>query len=195
MLYDLNDYFAFARLTGTTSHGAGVVIASTFSVPGTYRQTFYAGRLSLGATKVAYSGGSASADDPTSIGWERSYGNTIPSATTLDHYFQDYDDVELGTTPPFPGLNLHPTEIDPGTHDISRSNTVVGQVDVYEYAIGTRILTVEHWWLQQAAGSPLLAQNGTMDILYSSATPTGGSADTPVANGRTWHELIVVVVL
>ena len=186
------DYFKFTRVTGGTGYGTGVLLSETGGAPSGNRHTYWGKDLAVGATTVTYQDSVAPTGDPLSYAWERSYGGTVPSSATLVDYFRDYYAGEIkGKT--VPGLNLHNAQIDPGSHLLERDNHVIGQVDVYDYPYGTRTLSVEHWWLTDSAGAPVLQRTGHNLVLTASGATTG-AADAPDAPAD-WYQLIVVVLV
>jgi|GEM_PF-3516656 len=194
ILFSDGDYYRFNRTSGATRYGKGALISDTDGTPNGPRHLYWAKDLALGADNVLFEDSPNPSGDPISVGWERSFGGSIPSSSTINDWIHDYYEDELDGQS-WPGMNLHPTQIDPGSHSLDLNNTNIGQVDVYSYSYGGTVLTVEHWWLKSGVGSPVLQRSGNeLETDYVGSTP--GSATSPSApTGFTYNELILVVVL
>lgn len=194
ILFSDGDAYKFTRTSGSTGYGTGAVIADEDGTRFGPRHEYWAKDLAVGADTVVYEDSSNPTGDPISVGWERSFGSSIPSSSTIADWIQAYYVAELDGQS-WPGLNLHPTQIDPGGFSLDRNGNAIGQIDVYEYTYGSTVLSVEHWWLMSGVGSPVLQRSGNdLTVDYSGSAP--GSATSPSApTGFTYAELILVVVL
>ncbi|PKN53923.1 MAG: hypothetical protein CVU56_29265 [Deltaproteobacteria bacterium HGW-Deltaproteobacteria-14] len=192
ILFSDGDAYQFVRSSGATGYGKGTLISDTDGTPYGPRHQYWGKDLAVGADTVVYSDTTNPSGRPISVGWERSFGSSVPAASTLEDWIRAYYQAEVDGGS-LAGLNLHDTQIDPGSHSLKRNSSLIGQIDVYDYAYGGVVLSVEHWWLNSGVGSPVLHRAGN-DLEVNRTGSAGGSAlypDPPAS----WGELVCVVVL
>lgn len=192
ILFSDGDAYKFTRVSGSTGYGKGVVISDTDGTAYGPRHEYWGKDLAFGADTVVYEDSANPTGSPLSVGWERSFGSSVPAASTLEDWIRAYYLAEVDGTG-LTGLNLHDTQIDPGSHSLKRNGSLIGQVDVYGFTYGGVVLSVEHWWLDSGVGSPVLQRSGN-DLWVNRTGSAGGSAlypDPPAS----WGELVCVVVL
>lgn len=194
ILFSDDDAYKFERSNGSTSHGHGKVVADATGTRFGPRHEYWAKDLTTGANYVSYEDTSSPSGDPASVGWERSFGSSIPSSSTIEGWIRAYYQAELDGKS-WTGLNLHTIQIDPGGHSLELNSSSIGHVDVYDYAYGAVVMSVEHWWLKSGVSSPVLHRsNNKLELTAAGSAP--GSATSPSApTGFTFAELILVVVL